>query len=148
MVKTFQRKRTQRVTVHRDVLNIEQNFTTDDNGDELKYLIVKPKAALIDPEQISLVAQIKAPNDEKVIQEAVYNEAGDWQIDVPQFADPGVFEVLVKVTGVSANELPFELIQGPYEVDYTPVGVVEEQAPNLDAMAEAFVEENLEVPPH
>ncbi len=145
--KTFQRKRTQRVTVHRDVLNIEQNFTTDDNGDELKYLIVKPKAALIDPEQISLVAQIKAPNDEKVIQEAVYNEAGDWQIDVPQFADPGVYEVLVKVTGVSANELPFELIQGPYEVDYTPVGVVEEQAPNLDAMAEAFVEENLEVPP-
>ena len=145
--KTFQRKRTQRVTVHRDVLNIEQNFTTGDNGEELKYLIVKPKAALIDPEQINLVAQIKAPNDEKVIQEAVYNDAGDWQIDVPRFADGGVYEVLVKVTGVSANNLPFELIQGPYEVDYTPVGVVAEPLPDLEDMAEAFVEENLEVPP-
>ncbi|MDX1696456.1 MAG: hypothetical protein R3208_22010, partial [Ketobacteraceae bacterium] len=144
--KTFQRKRTQRVTVHRDVLNIEQNFTTRDDQ-ELKYLTVKPKAALIDPEKISLVAQLKGPTDEKVIQEAVYHQGGEWQLDVPQFEEPGVYEVLVKVTGVSANGLPFELIQGPYEVDYTPVGVVEQPAPDLETMADAFVEENLEVPP-
>lgn len=143
--KTFQRKRTQRVTVHRDVLNVEQNFT-ERNGEELKFLVVRPKAALIDPEQISLVAQLQGPNGEKAIQEGNYTDSGDWHIEVPEFDGPGVYEVLVKVSGVSANGLPFELIQGPYEVDYTPVGVVEPVAPDLEAMAEAFVEEHLEVP--
>lgn len=144
--KTFQRKRTQRVTVHRDVLNVARNFTTNELGEELKYLLIKPKAALIDPEKIDLLAQIKGPTGEKVIQEASYNQAGEWQIDVPMFEEPGVYDVLIKVTGVSANGLPFELIQGPYDVDYTPVGVVEESLPDLEEMAEEFVEEDLEVP--
>lgn len=143
--KTFQRKRSHRVTVHRDVLHIQQNFTLED-GIEKKFLLVKPKAALIDPEQIAIVAQLRSPSEQKVIQEAKTNDSGQWQIDVPQFAEPGIYNVLVKVSGKSANGLPFELIQGPYEVDYTPVGVVEEPLPDLDDLAEEFVEEDLEIP--
>ncbi|MCG8314897.1 MAG: VWA domain-containing protein [Pseudomonadales bacterium] len=141
--KTFQRKRTQRVTVHRDVLNVDQGVGQV-NGEEHKFLLVKPKAALIDPEQINLLAQIKGPSDEKVIQDAVINDEGQWQIDVPKFERAGIYDVLVKVSGVSANGLPFEIIQGPYEIDYTPVGL--NALPDLDSMAEEFQEETLDIP--
>ena len=141
--KTFQRKRTQRVTVHRDVINVNQGVTQR-NGEEHKFLLIQPKAALIDPEQISLLAQLKGPAGEKVIQDAVINDDGKWQIDVPQFERAGVYEALVKVSGVSANGLPFEIIQGPYEIDYTPVGI--ESLPDLESLAEEFQEESLDIP--
>ncbi|MCG8668549.1 MAG: VWA domain-containing protein [Pseudomonadales bacterium] len=143
--KSFQRKRTQRVTVHRDVLNVESNFGEKD-GEEFKFLIVKPKAALVDPEQINIVAQLKGPAGEKALQNAQINDEGMWQIDAPMFDGPGVYEVLIKVSGVSASGRPFELIQGPYEVDYTAVGLSEEPLPDLEEMAVAFEEEDLEVP--
>ena len=142
--KTFQRKRKHRMTVHRDVLSVNTDVK-DVNGEQRQFLSAQPKAALVDLEQLTLVAQIKDPKGEKQLQKGLPKENGLWVIDVPPFGALGPYEVLIKVKGVSANGSPFELVQGPYEVDYTPVGMVQSSALPEDFQA-AFDDASLQVP--
>ena len=50
---------------------------------------------------------------------------------MPPLAGLGNYDLLIKVKGATAQGKPFELVQGPYSVDYTPVGT----AANLPAIA-------------
>lgn len=120
--KTFKRKKSLRMTVHREVLKVDTQYR-DQDGQVLRYLMAEPIAGLVNPEDVEIVAQISDPNGEKSIQKAL-PEAGGYRIDVPPFGALGEYEVLIKVSGTSANDKPFELMQGPYKVDYTPLQVV------------------------
>ena len=67
---------------------------------------------------------ITGPNGEKSIQSGIQTAAGQYRIDVPPGDSLGVYEVLIRVTGSSANGGEFELVQGPYTLDYTPLGMM------------------------
>ena len=121
--KTFKRKKTLPVTVYREVLKVETQYR-DQDGEVLRYLQVEPVAGLVDPEQLELLAQITGPNGEKSIQSGIQTAAGQYRIDVPPGDSLGVYEVLIRVTGSSANGGEFELVQGPYTLDYTPLGMM------------------------
>ena len=123
--KTFKRKKSLRMMVHRDVLKVETQYR-DQDGQVLRYLKAEPVAGLMNPEDLEIVAQMTAPNGEKSIQKGLI-EDGAYRIDVPPFGALGEYEVLIKVSGTSANDKPFELMQGPYHVDYTPLGMVAEE---------------------
>jgi uncharacterized protein (TIGR03503 family) len=126
--KTFQRKRTQRMMVHRDVLQVDV-LTDREAPTELKYLQVNPKAALVNMERLEVMAQILMPNGERMVQTAQRLDSGNWRVDVPNTASAGVYRVMLKAIGQSRNDRPFELVQGPYEVDYTPVGLASDPLP-------------------
>lgn len=124
--KTFKRKKSVRMTVYREVLKVETQYR-DNEGQVLRYLLAQPVEGLVNPEAISIVAQITDPNGQKSIQNGVAEEGGGYRIDVPAFGALGEYEALIKVSGQSANGKPFELVQGPYSVDYTPLGMVSDQ---------------------
>ncbi len=124
--KTFQRKKTVRMTVHREVLNVETQYR-DQDGQVLRYLMTEPVEGLVNPEDINIVAQITDPEGAKSIQQGILEEDGKYRIDIPPYGALGEYEVLIKVDGTSANSKPFELVQGPYTVDYTPLGMGAEQ---------------------
>ena len=125
--KTFQRKKSVRMTVHHEVLKVETQYR-DQDGQVLRYLMTEPVEGLVNPEDIDIVAQITDPKGEKSIQKGMAEGDGRYRIDVPPYGALGEYEVLIKVTGTSANDKPFELVQGPYKMDYTPLGMVAEQA--------------------
>ena len=124
--KTFQRKKTVHMTVHREVLKVEKQYR-DQEGQVLRYLLTEPVPGLVNPEDIEIVAQITDPKGEKSIQKGIAEAEGRYRIDVPPYGALGEYEVLIKVSGTSANGKPFELVQGPYKVDYTPLGMAASQ---------------------
>lgn len=141
--KTFKRKKSRTVTVHSKVLEVETQYR-DDDGQLLSYLSLTPVVGLTNPEDIRVVAQITDPQGEKSLQNAVY-EAGKYRIDVPATAEMGVYEALVKVSGTSLNGHPFELIQGPFRIDYTPVSYDPENT-RVTGEPETFDESAMEIP--
>ena len=44
-----------------------------------------------------------------------------WRDVMPPLAGLGNYDLLIKVKGVTPSGLPFERVQGPFAVDYTPV---------------------------
>jgi len=120
--KTFKRKKVKKVMVYRDVMSVTTAFR-DDNGKVLQYLVAQPHPGMVNTEKLELVAQIQDPKGEKSIQNGVQQADGSWRIDVPPQGTLGDYQVLVKVKGTSINGEPFELVQGPYSVDYTPLGL-------------------------
>ncbi len=118
--KTFTRTKTKTMQVHREVLEVEAAYR-DQEGQVLQYLLAKPKAGLIEPEKVQIMAQLVDPNGEKSIQNGVLNESGAWEIDVPPFGALGQYEVLLKLSGTSRHGKSFELFQGPFIVDYSPI---------------------------
>ncbi|MEE2732681.1 MAG: VWA domain-containing protein [Pseudomonadota bacterium] len=151
--KTFQRKKSVRMTVHREVLKVETRYR-DQDGQVLRYLMTEPVEGLVNPEAIDIVAQITDPKGEKSIQKGVIDGgqegAARYRIDVPPYGALGEYEVLIKVTGTSANDKPFELVQGPYTVDYTPLGMVADSAPSVEEKpplpSETFDASAMEIP--
>jgi len=131
--KTFKRKKTVKMTVHHEVLKVETQYR-DQDGQVFRYLMAEPIEGLINPEAIEIVAQISDSNGERSIQNGVAEEDGRYRIDVPAFGALGEYEVLIKVAGKSANGKDYELVQGPYPVDYTPLGMV---ADNRDPLADS-----------
>lgn len=150
--KTFKRKKSQTVTVHNEVLQADTQYS-DNQGEVLQSLVMTPNATLVQAESLSLVAQITDPKGEKTIQNGVQQEDGNWRIDVVPFGAQGEYEVRVKVSGNSLNQKPFEMVQGPYSVDYTPLGINSEPQPEAPetvepepVLAEPFDPAAMEVP--
>lgn len=123
--KTFRRKRTHHMAVHKDVLNVQADYR-DEGGLVYHFLRIEPKAALVDIKTIEILAQLKGPMGEKQVASAQPGEDGVWIVEVPAFGGAGRYEILVKVNGVSGNRRPFELVQGPYEVNYSSKGLVDD----------------------
>lgn len=155
--KTFKRKKTQKVTVHRNVMAVDTQYR-DQDGQVVQYLQLTPMAGLVKEEELVLVAQITDPKGEKTIQNATQEEDGNWHIDILPFGAEGEYEVLIKVSGTSINNKHFELVQGPYIVDYTPLGMnaetltpqpLDEEAETQNAELEppvTFDESAMEIP--
>ena len=147
--KTFKRKKSISMMVHREVLKVETQYR-DQDGQLLRYLMAEPIAGLMNPEDLEIVAQISDPNGEKSIQKGLIDD-GSYRIDVPPFGALGEYEVLIKVSGSSANDRPFELMQGPYQVDYTPLGLVAEEDADIESEvppkpSETFDASAMEIP--
>lgn len=126
--KTFKRKKSVSMMVHRNVLKVETQYR-DEAGQVFRYLVTEPIQGLANPENLEIVAQITDSKGEKSIQNGVFEESGQHRIDVPPYGALGEYEVLIKVTGTSMNGKPFELVQGPYTIDYTPLGMTPEPVP-------------------
>ena len=123
--KTFRRKRTHQMTVHTDVLDIDVASSGGDVDAE-HFLKIFPKVALIDTKKLEILAQIQAPNGEKQVSTAEAADAGMWRLGVPAFGGLGMYQVLVKVNGISVNGKPFELVQGPYRIDHSDTGLTDD----------------------
>ena len=117
---TFSREKSLSIQVHKEVLKVETAYREVD-GEIQQYLNVEPKSDLIRKEQLNLIAQIVDPKGEKVLQDVTRNEQGDWQVEVPPFGALGEYQVLLKLNGTTVNDHPFELFQGPFMVDYSPI---------------------------
>jgi len=148
--KTFKRKKSQVVMVHQQVLEVTPAYR-DNQGDLLQYLNLQTVTGLVNPEDIQIVAQITDPQGEKSIQNAVELGDGKYTLDVPATDSKGAYEVLVRVSGTSLNGHPFELVQGPYTVDYTPIEITNSDAGDRLAAGETgtietFDEGALEIP--
>ncbi len=128
--KTFKRKKTQTMAVYRDVLDVRTDYR-DESGQLMQFLVAEPRPGLVDPEHLDLIAQIQDPKGGKSIQTASLQADGRMKIEVPPQAGLGNYDVLIKVKGTSSHGKPFELIQGPYAVDYTPIAAT--SAPAADA---------------
>lgn len=120
--KSFKRKKSVSVMVHRNVLDVETHYR-DHEGEVLQSLVASPVLGLTQQEELTIMAQISDPKGEKTIQNGVQLEDGSWQVDVLPFGAQGEYEVRIKVSGTSVNGKPFELVQGPYIVDYSPLGI-------------------------
>ena len=94
--KTFRRKRTHHMTVHKDVLNVDTDFR-DKSGEILHFLRIEPKVALVDIGSLDILVQLKGPLGEKQVASAQAGDDGVWVVDVPAFGGAGSYEVLVKV---------------------------------------------------
>ena len=147
--KTFKRKKSQTLTVHHDVLDVEQQYR-DEQGALQRYLVTQPRVGLAEVESLGIVAQITAPNGEKSIQNGVAQGDGTWRVDVPPYGELGLYEVLIKVNGNTNNGKPFELMQGPYSVDYRPLSetaMIEEPAiVSPEVPIETFDPATMEIP--
>lgn len=144
--KTFKRKKSVRMTVHHDVLKVETGFQ-DQDGAVHRHLLASPIAGLVNLEDVNIVAQITDPEGKKSLQNGKLEDQGQYRIDVPPFGALGEYEVLIKVSGTSVNGKQFELMQGPYHVDYTPVGMLSQEEPvTPPGPNETFEASALEVP--
>ncbi len=144
--KTFKRKKQHRVMVYRDVLDIKTDYR-DDNGQVVQILTAEPRAGMVNNESIELVAEIRNPKGESSLHPVKPSASARWQIEVPPGPTLGVYEVMLKVKGNSASGRPFELTQGPYTVDYSPLGLsAEKVAPKSGAAPVTFDDSALDVP--
>lgn len=130
--KTFKRRKVQRLAVYKDALDVRTEYR-DENGQLIQYLLAQPRPGLADPESLSLLAQIQDASGGQSVQNASL-EADGWRIDVPPVAGLSQYEVLIKVKGKSPQGREFEVLQGPYPIDYTPVPSLIESAPT-DALS-------------
>jgi len=144
--KTFRRKRTHHMAVHKDVVNVQADFR-DEGGATYHFLRIEPKAALVDIDTVEIFAQLKGPLGEKQVAPAQSDGDGVWTVEVPAFGGAGRYEILVKVNGVSGNRRPFELVQGPYEISYSSIGLEDDmQLPDDIDLDEGIDEEIEELP--
>lgn len=129
--KTFKRKKMHKIAVYRDVMDIRTDYR-DDNGQVMQFLVAEPRPGIVDPENLELIAQIQDPKGDKSIQTASLQADGRLKIEVPPLAGLGNYDVLIKVKGISAHGKAFELVQGPYSIDYTPVTAATTAPPVAD----------------
>lgn len=118
--KTFKRKKTHKMAVYRDVLDVRTEYR-DEHGQVMQFLLAEPRPGMADPEKLDLIAQVQDPKGGKSIQTATLQADGRWKIEVPPVAGLGNYDLLIKVKGTTAHGLPFERVQGPYSIDYTPL---------------------------
>ena len=138
--KTFRRKRTYQMMVHTDVLDIDVASSGSDVDVE-HFLNIYPKVALVDTDKLEILAQIQAPDGEKHVSAAKPAGGGLWRLGVPAFGGFGMYQVLVKVNGISVNGKPFELVQGPYRIDHGNAGLTGD----VDFIDDEFTDEMLDV---
>ncbi|OUR92537.1 hypothetical protein A9Q81_16460 [Gammaproteobacteria bacterium 42_54_T18] len=142
--KTFRRKRTHQMTVHTDVLDID---VASSGGDALAehFLRITPKVALLDVDKLEILAQIQAPNGEKQVSSAMPENNGEWRLGVPAFGGLGMYQVLVKVNGISVNGKPFELVQGPYRIDHSDTGLTDDVSFMDDELTDEMLDVDLSI---
>lgn len=138
--KTFRRKRTHQMMVHTDVLDINVASSGGD-AQSGQFLRITPKVALLDTDQLEILAQIQAPNGEKQVSAAEPSADGEWRLGVPAYGGLGMYQVLVKVNGMSVNGKPFELVQGPYRIDHSDTGLTD----GVDFVDDELTDEMLDV---
>lgn len=137
--KTFKRTKKHHMTVHKEV--IATSVETDQvEGHAQQYLSLQPKVGLVKPESLNVIAEVVDPNGGKSVQEVVRTNTGQMRVNVPPFNGDGVYQVFLKTQGKTSSDNPFEVTQGPYEIDYTPVGshakIAEVLAPDTVALHE------------
>jgi len=131
--KTFKRKRTHSMHVHKDVL--EALATNASKEGETASLSLTPKNGLIDPEKTTLTILLRSPKGEESELTTQYDgEKRSWTADVPPSAGEGDYTLTAKIhtQGLTGTELDLE--QGPFTVTYAPGSVpapahAEEEAP-------------------
>lgn len=143
--KTFKRKKLHNMTVYRDVLDVKTDYR-DDNGNVQQFLSAAPRTGMTDLESIEVVAQIVTPKGESRMQPVARQADGRWRVEVPPAAGLGNYDVSLKVKGRSASGRPFELMQGPYSVDYSPIAVADKTAPASTSAPVTFDQSALDVP--
>lgn len=145
--KTFKRKKLHRMLVSRDVLQVKTEYR-DVNGQVEQFLVVEPRAGMVNSESLELVAQIRDPKGQEKLSPVQRRDDGRWQIDVPPAGTLGSYEVNLKVKGSSLSSRPFEMMQGPYLVDYTPIGLGElsKKPATTDAAPVTFDDSALDIP--
>lgn len=131
--KTFKRKKLHKMAVYRDVLDVRTDYR-DENGQVIQFLVAEPRPGLADPEKLELIAQVQDPKGGKSIQTATLQADGRWKFEVPPLAGLGNYDLLIKVKGVASDNTPFERVQGPYSVDYTPLTGMPATSPQTAAV--------------
>jgi len=118
--KTFKRKKQYNMTVYRDVLDVKTEYR-DENGQVVQLLVAEPRGGMVKAESLQLAAKITDPNGKETLQPVKQRDDGRWQVDVLPFGAQGVYQVALTVKGTSLSGRQFEMLQGPYPVDYTPL---------------------------
>ncbi|NPU94013.1 MAG: VWA domain-containing protein [Gammaproteobacteria bacterium] len=118
--KTFKRKKQYNMTVYRDVLDVKTEYR-DENGQVVQLLVAEPRVGMVNAESLQLAAKITDPNGRETLQPVKQRDDGRWQVDVLPFGAQGVYQVALTVKGTSLSGRQFEMLQGPYPVDYTPL---------------------------
>jgi uncharacterized protein (TIGR03503 family) len=120
--KTFTRSIERHMTVHREALSVsvEDEFREGRQG---KYVVMRPVVAVVDPEGLEITAKVADPSGNKVSREVQPNEAGQWRLDVAP-GEKGIYRVFLDVRGNTREGNPFEVSQGPIEVDYSSAKTV------------------------
>lgn len=118
--KTFKRVKRHTMTVHKEAIaaSVETELT---EGREQQYLSLQPKVGLVKPESLAVIAEVVDPNGAKSIQEVTRTNTGELRVSVPPFKGDGMYQVFLKTQGTTVAGNPFEVSQGPYDIDYTPV---------------------------
>lgn len=119
--KTFKRSKRQTMTIHKEAIttSVESELV---EGHEQHYLSLQPKVGLVKPESLTIIAEVVDPKGAKSVQEVTRTSAGQLRVNVPPFAGDGVYKVLLKTQGSTVAGNAFDVAQGPYDIDYTPVG--------------------------
>ena len=126
--KTFKRKKQYNMTVYRDVLDVKTEYR-DENGQVVQLLVAEPRVGMVNAESLQLAAKITDPNGKETLQPVKQRDDGRWQVDVLPFGAQGVYQVALTVKGTSLSGRQFEMLQGPYPVDYTPLAQSMADAP-------------------
>lgn len=126
--KTFKRKKQYNMTVYRDVLDVKTEYR-DENGQVVQLLVAEPRVGMVNAESLQLAAKITDPNGQETLQPVKQRDDGRWQVDVLPFGAQGVYQVALTVKGTSLSGRQFEMLQGPYPVDYTPLAQSMADAP-------------------
>lgn len=119
--KTFKRVKRHTMTVHKEAIaaSVETELT---EGREKHYVSLQPKVGLVKPESLDVIAEVVDPNGAKSVQEVTRTNTGELRVSVPPFNGDGLYKVFLKTQGQTVAGNPFEVSQGPYDVDYTPIG--------------------------
>lgn len=143
--KTFKRSKRHTMTVHKEAIatSVETELI---EGKEQHYLVLQPKVGLVKPESLNLIAEVVDPGGARSVQEIVRTNTGQLRVNVPPFNGDGVYQVFLKTQGMTASGNPFDVAQGPYDIDYSPVGVAKTPPISHKPLGEsAALEDSLDV---
>ncbi|HVL01351.1 MAG TPA: VWA domain-containing protein, partial [Dongiaceae bacterium] len=144
--KTFKRKKQYSVTVYRDVVDVKTEYR-DESGQVVQLLVAEPRAGMVKVESLQVEAKIKDPSGKEILQPVKQRNDGRWQVDVLPFGAQGVYQVSLTVKGTSLSGRPFETLQGPYPVDYTPLAQsLADTAVKSDKPPVTFDESAMDIP--
>lgn len=119
--KTFKRAKRHTMTVHKEAIatSVETELV---EGQEQHFLALQPKLGLVKTESLNILAEVVDPDGARSVQEVTRTTTGQLRVAVPPFNGEGVYQVFLKTQGTTAAGNPFEVSQGPYDIDYRPVG--------------------------
>ncbi len=134
--KTFKRSKRHIMTVHKEAIatSVETELV---EGHEQHYLALQPKVGLVKTETLNVLAEVVDPKGSKSVQEVTRAPTGELRVAVPPFNGDGLYQVFLKAQGTTLAGNPFDVSQGPYDIDYTPVGAAKPEVVTHEPLAGA-----------